>query len=348
VLLRWYDEGLDAFEHTCAPGQQIFNQQQSTLIQLIINANNNNEKLSELIKVTKKLHQTANLQLELGRDHLLELNSCRMQLAKSLKLSLEIEDNSSELAEFMDDLLNAYNLETEYHSKNSQIVKPGSHMRVEHFPNLPTDGVTVTYHRPSAMTHEDWQFLTWEHPMVLDAMEIVLEREDGNSCATAIMHKNIASNSIFLELLFVLECPAPRELQAGRFLPSTLIRIVIDQNLSDQSKLLSPEFINENIHLLDKKILRKLITPLRPHIQGMLQHGESYAQTISSDLIPNAINKMTSIYNLEIARLESLQHINPNIKPQDIELMREHKYQLETHMASSKLRLDALRFIVTL
>jgi ATP-dependent helicase HepA len=184
--------------------------------------------------------------------------------------------------------------------------------------------------------------------MVLDAMEMVLEREEGNSCAAAIKHPDITSNSIFLELLFVLECPAPRELQAGRFLPPTLIRSVIDQGGTDQSKLLSTDSINQNTHHIDKTVLRKLISTLRPRIQVMLQQGESHAQITSSELIPGAINQMTTTYDLEIERLNSLQEVNPNVKPGEIETMREHKSQLETHLASSRIRLDALRFIVAL
>lgn len=347
IVLNWYHQGLNAFEHTCAPGQQIFKQQLPELTQAMLDAGNNQTAVDELINATKQLHQETTHQLEQGRDHLLELNSCRMQQAEDLKHSLENVD-SSRLQDFMDDLLAAFNLDIEFHTKQSQIVKPGQHMHVEHFPNLPADGVTVTYQRPSALAHEDWQFLTWEHPMVLDAMEMLLEREDGNSCATAIRHTDIASNSIYLELLFVLECPAPRSLQAGRFLPPTLIHAVIDQNGTDQSKLLSAESINQHTHHLDKNVLRKLIKPLRSRIQGMLQQGENYAQEVSSELIPNAINRMTTTYDFEIERMESLQEVNPNIKPEEIEIMREHKTQLETHMASSKIRLDALRFIVAL
>jgi ATP-dependent helicase HepA len=347
VILNWYNLGLNAFEHTCAPGQQIFKQQLPALTQAMLDAGNSQTAIDELITTTRQLHQETIHKLEQGRDHLLELNSCRMQQAEDIKHSLEDVD-SSKLHSFMDDLLDAFNLDVEFHTKQSQIVKPGQHMQVEHFPNLPADGVTVTYQRQSALAHEDWQFLTWEHPMVLDAMEMLLERENGNSCATAIRHPDIASNSIYLELLFVLECPAPRSLQAGRFLPPTLIRTVMDQKGTDQSKLLTPDTITHSTQHLEKNITRKLIKPLRPLIQSMLSQGESRAQAISSELVPNAINRMAVTYDLEIERMLSLQEVNPNIKPEEIEIMRKHKTQLETHIASSKIRLDAVRFIVAL
>lgn len=348
VLLRWYNEGLNAFEHTCAPGQQIFNRQMPGLIQSIKDIGKSPATLDELVNSTKELLEDANQQLERGRDHLLELNSCRMDQAKGLKESIEHEDRSSALPDFMDDLLSAFNLEVEFHTRDSQIIKPGAHMQVEHFPNLPADGLTLTFNRSTALAHEDWHFFTWEHPLVLDAMEMLLEREDGNSCTVVIRHPDIPSNSIFLELLFVLECPAPRSLQAGRFLPPTLIRCVIDQNQSDKSKSVSPDFISDNTHFLDKTVLRKLINPLRSHIQVLLQHGQQQAEERSNELIDHAQEKMLATYAIEIERLTALQQVNPIIKPEEIELLQEHRSLLESHMASSKLRLDALRLIVAL
>ncbi len=348
VLLHWYNEGLNAFEHTCTAGQQIFSQLRAELMQCMLDASDKPEALNDLISTTKQLLWEINKKLQNGRDHLLELNSCRMQEANQLKKDLATNDVSPVLADYMDDILAAYNLEVDFHTRHSLVIKPGAHMQVEHFPQLPADGVTVTYDRPHALIHEDWQFLTWEHPMVLEAMEMLLERENGNSAATIIRHSDIKANSIFLELLFVLECPAPKELQAGRFLPPTLIRKVIDQNHSDQGHKLSPDFLKDNQLSLDKNVLRKMISPLRKPIQDMLNQGEQQAEATRSELITHAIDKMQKKYGLEIERMESLQQVNPNIKPEEIKQMLANRSALKTHMTASRLRLDAVRLIVGL
>ncbi|MEJ2530008.1 MAG: RNA polymerase-associated protein RapA [Gammaproteobacteria bacterium] len=348
VLLHWYHEGLNAFLHTCTPGQQIFSQLRADLMQTMENAGNDPEGLNTLIATTRELHHKIKQQLQNGRDHLLELNSCRMHEANRLKQLLEAADASPDLADYMDDLLAAFNLEVEFHSKYSLVIRPGSHMQVEHFPQLPEDGVTITYNRPQALIHEDWQFLTWEHPMVCEAMEMLLERENGNSAVAVIKHSEITPNSIFLELLFVLECPAPRELQAGRFLPPTLIRKLIDQHYSDQGGLLSADFITDNMLKLDKNIIRKMIGPLRKRIQQMLEHGQQQAESTRSELINDAINGMQLAYDSEIARLESLQQVNPNIKPEEIARLQQHSSALRTHIDAARLRLDAVRLIVGL
>ncbi|MCP4126405.1 MAG: RNA polymerase-associated protein RapA, partial [Gammaproteobacteria bacterium] len=342
VVLRWYNEGLNAFVHTCTPGQQIASQLQPELAQAMQDARRDTEALNHLLTTTRKLNLKINQQLQNGRDHLLELNSCRMQEANKLKQGLAAQDSSSLLFDYMDDLLAAFNLEVDFHTQQSLVIRPGAHMQVEHFPHLPEDGVTITYDRASALMHEDWQFLTWEHPMVADAMEMLLERENGNSSATAIRHPSLSANSIFLELLFVLECPAPKALQAGRYLPPTLIRKVMDQQRSELSTAMPPSFITENILTLDKNILRKLITPLRKRIQGMLQQAEQEAEYRRAQLIETAIENMQEQYSVEIDRLGSLKQVNPNIKPEDILRLQQQRSSLEAHMLASKVRLDAV------
>ncbi len=61
-----------------------------------------------------------------------------------------------------------YGVEHEYHSENTEILHPTEHMKTSHFPGLKEDGVTVTYSRLKALVREDFEFLSWEHPMVHD------------------------------------------------------------------------------------------------------------------------------------------------------------------------------------
>ena len=80
--------------------------------------------------------------------------------------------------------------------------------------------------------------------MVTGAMEMITEGTHGNSCCSAVRHPEIRSGSMLLELLFRIECPAQNSLQAGRFLPPTLIRLLLDQQLIDCSAGFHATFCN--------------------------------------------------------------------------------------------------------
>jgi hypothetical protein len=47
-------------------------------------------------------------------------------------------------------------------------------------PGLPTEGLTVTCDRQRALAREDVQFLTWDHPLVTGAIDMLLGSEQGN------------------------------------------------------------------------------------------------------------------------------------------------------------------------
>ncbi|MBA1330933.1 hypothetical protein QQ73_07100, partial [Candidatus Endoriftia persephone str. Guaymas] len=69
-------------------------------------------------------------------------------------------------------------------------------------PGLPDDGLTLTFDRADALAHEDRQFLTWEHPMLREAMQQVISQESGNSSAIALRHPEMKPGQLLIEALF--------------------------------------------------------------------------------------------------------------------------------------------------
>src|SRR5262249_42058273 len=91
----------------------------------------------------------------------------------------------------------------------------------ESFPGLPAEGITVTCDRQRALGREDLQFLTWDHPLVTGALDLILGSEKGN-CSFI---ESIETRS--LEAVYVLECVAPPHLHIDRFLPPSPIRVTV-------------------------------------------------------------------------------------------------------------------------
>src|SRR5699024_9972743 len=116
-------------------------------------------------------------QLDLGRDRLLELNSYDKNTAQQLIDELAHADDFTPDV-FMDMAFERFGVETEEHSDDVTIIRPGNHM-VTSFPHLPDEGLTITSDRELALSRDDWQFLTWEHPMVTSAIDLILTEHRG-------------------------------------------------------------------------------------------------------------------------------------------------------------------------
>ena len=50
-------------------------------------------------------------------------------------------------------------------------------MFVPHFPELPNEGMRVTFLRERALEREEVTFLTWDHPMVVGVLDLILGGE---------------------------------------------------------------------------------------------------------------------------------------------------------------------------
>jgi ATP-dependent helicase HepA len=220
-------------------------------------------------------------------------------------------------------------------------------LRISHFPMLQDDGLTVTVNRAIALAREDMQFLTQEHPMVLSAMDLVLSSETGNASISIIKQPQLKAGRFLLELLFIVECSAPAHLQIGRFLPHTPVRVVVDQDKKDITSVVSHESMLETLEAIDKEQISQFLNSQREHILDMISVAEKRAQAQMQAVVADSSNKMISTMTGEIKRLVRLKKINPGIKDQEIQQLKDQTLLAHESIQDAQLRLDAVRFVIT-
>jgi ATP-dependent helicase HepA len=282
-----------------------------------------------------------------GRDQLLELNSCRKEEADVLIKQINAYEQEGALWPYMEDLFECYGVDTEFHSADCFIVKPSDHLRVSHFPELPEEGMTITASRACALAREEIQFLTWEHPLVTAAMDMVLSSETGNATISVIKHPELRGGQFLLECLFIVECSAPAELQIGRFLPHTPIRILIDQTQKDLTDDVAHADLVETGQTFDKQQIIAFLNKQRQPITKLLVTAEQIAAAHKQQLIDDATAAMLASLSAEIKRLVRLQKVNSTIRSEEIEQLKDMTLLAHENIQVAQLRLDAVRFVIT-
>jgi ATP-dependent helicase HepA len=345
LLFRWYDEGLNAFRHNNSAAQHVADELAAELDVLL--AGRDFDVLDGFIALTRERSAAIETELHQGRDQLLELNSCRQEIADQYIDAMQRYERESHLWQYMEDVFDSYGVDTEFHSPDCFIVKPSDHLRISHFPNLSEDGLTITINRSIALAREDFQFLTMEHPMVLGAMDLVISSETGNASINVVKHPGLKAGQFLLECLFVVECSAPPELQIGRFLPPTPIRALIDQNRQDLTDTIDYDDLIDAGITFDKGKIVAFINTQRNHLNQMLGVAEQRAKTDQQTLVQDATRAMLASLAEEIKRMMRLQKVNPSIKPGEIEHLKEMAMLAHDNMESAELKLDAVRFLIT-
>ncbi|WP_313646471.1 RNA polymerase-associated protein RapA, partial [Pseudomonas sp.] len=171
-LFQWYHEGLNAFLNTCPTGNALQHQFGSRLLAQL--AGGEAKAWTALVSEARAQRERLEAELHSGRDRLLELNSGGAGEGQALVEAILEQDDQFALPIYMETLFAAFGIDSEDHSENALILKPSEKMLDASFPLGDDEGVTITYDRAQALSREDMQFLTWEHPMVQGGMDLVL------------------------------------------------------------------------------------------------------------------------------------------------------------------------------
>jgi ATP-dependent helicase HepA len=216
-------------------------------------------------------------------------------------------------------------------------------MLVHSFPALPEDGMTATYQRDRALAREDMHYLTWEHPLVSGAMDLVLSGEFGNTAFCTLKLPPLKPGTILLEAVFYLSCIAPGDLQLQRYLPLTTIRLVVDSQHNDLSQILSITRLNRLAKEAPLHNSRELVRHARPQITAMLAQAEQLAAGQAGGILDTAATSMRATQHIELQRLQALAAVNPNIRAAEIQHLEGMTERLQGYIEGAQLRLDAIR-----
>ena len=346
TIFHWYKEGLNAFSKTCPAGQSMVSQLGDELIVQLEQPNYNVDNLISLLDKAKPLYAEINNELQKGRDRLLEMNAFRKPVAEKLVAAINELEDSNELESYMLRVCDAYGVDQSDHSLHSHVLHPGNHMLTPHFPELPEDGVTITFDRETALVHEDRLFMSWEHPMVRGVMDMVFEGEHGNVAFSIIKNRAFKTGTVLLEMLFVVQCIAPSHLQIDRFMPAQLIRLVMDKDNTDHSETISFEQCKSLVPKVDPHTCQQIVAGHRENLRQIISHAEAQLSQNIPVLVDMAKEQIETQLGEQISRLRSLQKTNPNVRDDEIKQLSDEREQLNEYIQHPQLRLDAVRLII--
>ena len=345
-MFHWYHQGLDAFEHTCITGRAVFDKFNLSLEKHIFSAAYDEKAISELIKYSHQQHLTIKANLESGRDKLLELNSSGRGRAKQLVKNIIENDRQITLPQFMFQVLDVFGIDQDDKSDNAIVLQPTEHMLSSNFPCLPDDGTTITFDRETALACEDYQLLTWDHPMVTGAMDLVLSDEIGNASIGLLKNPALPVGTFFIECLFTVEATAPSELQLNRYLPVTPIRVLIDKNGNNLANKVSSNILDQQLSPVKKPVALQLVKALKEQVTPLVDKAEEHAQNQVVDIQKGATNKINAKLTEEFARLTALKAINPNVRQEELDFIRRQQKELSNYIAKAQLKFEAIRLVV--
>ncbi|MRI34606.1 RNA polymerase-associated protein RapA [Endozoicomonas sp. OPT23] len=346
LMFHWYNHGLNGFADTCPSGSTVYEQLGEEFSEALSPVRNTTlEDIQPLLERTAALNAEMSDHLHNGRDRLLEINSRGTVSAEDLINDIEEQEEPRQLKRYMEKLFEGFGVDSEDHSKHCLVIRPGSHM-VTSFPGLPADGCTVTFDREMALSREDMHFLTWEHPMVSESMDLLLTSDMGNTSVALLKNKALKPGTMLLEAIYVIEAAGEKQLQLDRYLPPTPIRCLIDPGKNNLAEKVAFDTLNAQLQPIKKGMAKKLVKAQREPILAMLGTAEGYAKQQVTPIVADACKSLLGSVTEEIKRLAALKAVNPNVRDEEIEHLKLRAAMGHQCLQNAMLRLDAIRLMV--
>lgn len=341
-LFLWLQDGLGAFNSTCSFGHQIFSEFASTLNAVM----RGEADLEPLVAATRKRREQLALETELGRDRLLERHSHNSDIGHQIIQTLETRESASTLYDFTEQLFDRIGIDQEYLEDNLSLVRPTENLVTGQLPGLDEEGVTVTYNRPTALAREDVLFFTWEHPIIMESMSVLLGSDIGKACLGTFAHKGVPAGTVLLEALFRIECLAPRYLEAGQFLDYTPVRMLVTKDGKEVGDKLSAAYLAEALQSVPSATSAAVLSKLRTILESLFGTLNERATDTTAQRREAAIEKASHFYHSESSRIAYLRTINPGVTDGDLEALSEEKSACITALQQTKPVLEGLRVCI--
>lgn len=344
TLVRWYHDGLDAFNNNLEGGNLIAKTFGKRLLKIanVKTEYANVPTLELLISDTSNFQEQLKKKLAEGRDRLLEMNSFRPQVAEKLKQQIEAEDKSHTLELYLTKVFGCFDIEMEDLAARTYFLHPVS-AHSGAFPSIPQEGIQISFDRKRALSREDVSFLSWDHPMVTGTIDLVLSSTLGSTSYGTI--RGMGVTALLLEALFVLETGGRQSTAINRYLPQVPLRLVIDHTGKNVTEHYPIELLNKNLipdrigALLQNSSLVDDVLP------QMIASASQIADQLAQCEIDKAIQRMSSTMDHEIDRLKALQKNNKAIRPDEIQAAINERSTFTALIKKATLRLDALQLI---
>jgi ATP-dependent helicase HepA len=235
----------------------------------------------------------------------------------------------------------------EDHSPGCWIAQPSDHMYISQFPGLPEEGYTLTTSRDMALRREDMQFLSWDHPLARGALDLILHSREGNVTVAAMQVASLSAGRVLVEAFFRLDCPADPRLNAQRYLPPDLLRVVVDADGRDGAAELDADTVSQSAAHVPLHLARDLVSAQHETIRRQVLAAEALAEKRAPRYRQQSVAHMEAELGAEFNRLAALARVNPSIRPDELRALQDDMAELREALLQSGMQMEAVRVLFT-
>ena len=122
--------------------------------------------------------------------------------------------------------------------------------------------------------------------------------------------------------------------------------MLLDRKGTNLAAQVEFESFNRQLNAVNRHTSSKLVNAVQQEVHVMLQQAESLVEEQARALIELAKQEADDKLSTELARLEALKAVNPNIRDDEVEALEFNRKQVLINLNEAGWRLDAIRLVV--
>ena len=178
--------------------------------------------------------------------------------------------------------------------------------------------------------------------MVTGVIDLLISEKIGSATVAKWSDER---EELVLECIFLMTPVAPKEFELDRYLPPTLLRVVISAGGDNVSKKYDYQSLNASTREPKLEEKESVATLPKEAIKGLIQKALNIANKKSEILKKKAVEELTIDIESEKQRLMKLKQRGAVITEDDLEFLSDKFSQSKILIADSSLALDALRLV---
>jgi len=205
--------------------------------------------------------------------------------------------------------------------------------------------MTITFEREVALMREDFTFITWDHPMVSAAMDMILNEGFGQADCRVVSLDVLPKGLAFVEAIYVMGCTADSKLNIERFLQASLQTYYVGIDKKSYNDELEQIDLDSAGVRYDRNKLKGVVQKHRDLLDSVIDRTREIAEAAIPEFTDEARSNIEDEFNAERERLVSLQRVNASVRDDEINAIDERRDALLAALAGVQARPVSVRVL---
>lgn len=343
TMYRWYHEVLNSFQSSPKGAGHFYNENKNELIALL-EKQFDETKLNLFINSRIQSYQDFCRVIEQGRDLIVEAHSYNDTKAKELCRDILNYEEKTTPQLFLEQICHHIGLDLEELNDNSYFVSPSDNMLIPSYPGLTNEGLSFSYDRDYSLLKDNIQLMSWEHPMIQGAFDLLINSQLGN---TSYTQQSLLPRNVYFEFILSIQCTDKYKYLSSTFLPFTPVRVLLNLQGEDKTKEYSKKMIDKSAqNVQNPQTVTDLIKNIPPdHLmkitKSALKETNKRIVKYQTKAKEQAVQKNAS----ELARIQSLR-LPSQARTDSTHKANQELENIITSVYDAKISLDSIRVII--